>query len=282
MAACMEWAPLSHPTAPLTRYCILLQKRHNIEKGCCEWLLLSIGSMPAVDDPSACMHCVWQGSWSRDMKQGLGRKLFSNGDVYEGLWRENRFHGPGRYRWRNRDEYDGEWNMGMMQGRGTLRWKTGLPSNVQCCETCSNATVAQLHMLPAAAAGLCETEQDAQLGCMQVTATTASLQMAMRTGWASSLGATGQPTTASGRWASSMVWASIGLLLWRLTASRSLPLTPQNTAAPQSSSPHRASPESPQSSGRAQIPVSHQRALDSALPMMGAATFVCPHCQDVF
>ena len=143
MAACMEWAPLRHPTAPPTRYCILPQRSHDFEQGCCERLLLSMRPMHAVYDLSPCMHCVRQGSWSHDMKQGLGRKLFSNGDVYEGLWRENRFHGPGRYRWRNRDEYDGEWNMGMMQGRGTLRWKTGQPSKVQRCEMSSNATAPQ-------------------------------------------------------------------------------------------------------------------------------------------
>ena len=145
MAACMEWAPLRHPTAPPTRYCVLPQKYHHIEwaavNSCCERLQLSIRFMHAVHDPSSCVHCLRQGSWFHDMKQGLGRKVFSNGDVYEGLWRENRFHGPGRYRWRNRDEYDGEWNMGMMQGRGTLRWKTGLPSNVQRSEISSIATV---------------------------------------------------------------------------------------------------------------------------------------------
>lgn len=59
------------------------------------------------------------------MKHGLGRKVYSNGDVYEGLWKFGKSEGPGRYRWTNGNEYDGEWRAGRMHGQGTLKWVTG-------------------------------------------------------------------------------------------------------------------------------------------------------------
>jgi hypothetical protein len=66
-----------------------------------------------------------QGGWAFDLKQGLGKKVYANGDVYEGLWRAGKCEGPGRYRWKNKNEYDGEWRAGRMHGRGTLKWNTG-------------------------------------------------------------------------------------------------------------------------------------------------------------
>ena len=66
-----------------------------------------------------------QGGWANDLKQGLGKKVYANGDVYEGLWRQGKCEGPGRYRWKNNNEYDGEWKAGRMHGRGTLKWHTG-------------------------------------------------------------------------------------------------------------------------------------------------------------
>lgn len=68
-----------------------------------------------------------QGGWAHDLKQGLGRKVYANGDVYSGLWVAGRCDGPGRYRWRNGNEYNGEWRAGCMHGQGTLRWNTGAP-----------------------------------------------------------------------------------------------------------------------------------------------------------
>jgi len=66
-----------------------------------------------------------QGGWAADLKQGLGRKVYANGDVYSGLWVAGKCDGPGRYRWRNGNEYNGEWRAGCMHGQGTLRWHTG-------------------------------------------------------------------------------------------------------------------------------------------------------------
>ena len=67
----------------------------------------------------------WQGGWAADLKHGLGKKVYANGDVYEGLWRHGKAEGPGRYRWRNSNEYDGQWLAGRMHGQGTLIWAKG-------------------------------------------------------------------------------------------------------------------------------------------------------------
>ena len=50
----------------------------------------------------------YTGGWLRDVKHGLGRRVFANGDCYDGLWREGRPHGPGTYHWDGGNSYDGE------------------------------------------------------------------------------------------------------------------------------------------------------------------------------
>ena len=39
----------------------------------------------------------YQGGWSANLKHGLGKKTYANGDFYEGLWRYGKAEGPGRY-----------------------------------------------------------------------------------------------------------------------------------------------------------------------------------------
>ncbi|KAL6749605.1 PIP5K-domain-containing protein [Haematococcus lacustris] len=67
----------------------------------------------------------YQGGWVRDSKHGLGKQLWSNGDVYEGLWRAGVPEGPGRYIFAEGSEYDGEWRDGLMAGHGTFVWASG-------------------------------------------------------------------------------------------------------------------------------------------------------------
>ena len=38
----------------------------------------------------------YQGSWERNLKHGIGRKVYANSDAYEGLWQYGRAEGPGR------------------------------------------------------------------------------------------------------------------------------------------------------------------------------------------
>lgn len=39
---------------------------------------------------------VYQGSWQANLKHGIGKKTYANGDFYEGLWRHGKAEGPGR------------------------------------------------------------------------------------------------------------------------------------------------------------------------------------------
>lgn len=41
------------------------------------------------------MDLVLQGSWVHNRRHGLGKQVYSNGDIYEGLWRGLQ-EGPGR------------------------------------------------------------------------------------------------------------------------------------------------------------------------------------------
>lgn len=51
---------------------------------------------------TSCLMCTLlvslgrQGGWREDLKHGLGRKIYANGDVYEGLWCNGKPDGPGR------------------------------------------------------------------------------------------------------------------------------------------------------------------------------------------
>mgnify|MGYP001810715514 CR=1 FL=1 len=36
------------------------------------------------------------GGWRANLKHGIGRKVYANGDSYEGLWRDGKAEGPGR------------------------------------------------------------------------------------------------------------------------------------------------------------------------------------------
>lgn len=42
------------------------------------------------------IYMFMQGGWREDLKHGLGRKIYANGDVYEGLWCNGKPDGPGR------------------------------------------------------------------------------------------------------------------------------------------------------------------------------------------
>lgn len=72
---------------------------------------------------SGCGRSRYSGGWLKDLKCGLGKQVFSNGDSYEGLWANGLPHGPGRYKFfQSQCEYDGEWCHGKMQGRGMMSW----------------------------------------------------------------------------------------------------------------------------------------------------------------
>lgn len=39
----------------------------------------------------------YAGNWQGNLKHGIGKKVYANGDAYEGLWRNGKAEGPGRW-----------------------------------------------------------------------------------------------------------------------------------------------------------------------------------------
>jgi 1-phosphatidylinositol-4-phosphate 5-kinase len=119
VGACMVSARSNLQMALVTRYCNLFSAELARRRSDCYHPCKPIVCC------SANFHLL-QGGWANDLKHGLGKKMYANGDVYEGLWKLGKCEGPGRYRWKNKNEYDGEWRTGRMHGKGTLKWNTGL------------------------------------------------------------------------------------------------------------------------------------------------------------
>uniref|UniRef100_A0A8C3WSC6 MORN repeat-containing protein 1 n=1 Tax=Catagonus wagneri TaxID=51154 RepID=A0A8C3WSC6_9CETA len=67
----------------------------------------------------------YEGELSSGMREGLGRLVDADGQVYWGLFHRNRQHGQGRTVFRNGDEYEGDWVQGQRQGHGVLRCADG-------------------------------------------------------------------------------------------------------------------------------------------------------------
>lgn len=58
----------------------------------------------------------------KGLKNGYGKEIFENGDVYDGNYVNNKFDGKGVYTWKTGAIYSGEFVEGKRQGKGI--WKT--------------------------------------------------------------------------------------------------------------------------------------------------------------
>lgn len=94
---------------------------------------------------------VFEGHWSKDMKNGhgvlegdkgtyvgnylddkmsgQGTMTLINGDKYEGNFQNDLKEGQGKYWFNNGDNYIGMFSMGLMHGQGTYTWKNGQAYN---------------------------------------------------------------------------------------------------------------------------------------------------------
>ena len=68
----------------------------------------------------------YKGTLIKDLCDGFGMKIYSNGGLYQGEWKENLFHGKGTFTWPNKRQYMGEWKDGLMHGVGTMKYIDGL------------------------------------------------------------------------------------------------------------------------------------------------------------
>src|SRR5690606_27847137 len=59
---------------------------------------------------------IYEGDWVNGLREGSGRELMANGDMYIGQFKDNRRNGKGVFS--NGDTYDGEWEDGYLMGQG--------------------------------------------------------------------------------------------------------------------------------------------------------------------
>ena len=75
--------------------------------------------------------CVWangdvyEGEYKADKKEGRGIYRHANGEVYEGEWKADKNEGRGIFRYANGEVYEGEWKADKIEGRGIYRFADG-------------------------------------------------------------------------------------------------------------------------------------------------------------
>lgn len=62
---------------------------------------------------------TYDGQWTQDVMQGLGKWSSATGDSYDGQWVDGMYHGYGTYNWPDGCKYEGAWQAGRMHGEGT-------------------------------------------------------------------------------------------------------------------------------------------------------------------
>jgi len=69
---------------------------------------------------------VYEGDFKNDKKNGIGKMIFSNGDIYEGGWADDQRHGNAtQTHWNNSASYTGGWRNNACHGVGVFRWPDG-------------------------------------------------------------------------------------------------------------------------------------------------------------
>jgi hypothetical protein len=67
----------------------------------------------------------YEGTWSKDRKNGQGIYFYVDKSSYEGNFINNQFEGYGKFIWPNNDIYMGEWKNGKMEGEGEFHHSDG-------------------------------------------------------------------------------------------------------------------------------------------------------------
>lgn len=68
---------------------------------------------------------IYTGYLERGIPIGVGKLIYSNGDIYEGNFENGKRQGKGRYTWPSGNYYDGDWLQGDRTGTGTYVWVSG-------------------------------------------------------------------------------------------------------------------------------------------------------------
>ena len=67
----------------------------------------------------------YEGNWDRDMRQGEGFAVFSDGSTYKGKFKKNVIEGEGLFNWVFGHEYRGHFKDGLMDGPGKFKHANG-------------------------------------------------------------------------------------------------------------------------------------------------------------
>jgi hypothetical protein len=58
----------------------------------------------------------------KGLREGLGKNIYPNGDIYEGYWKSGYHHGIGRHQWKDGSTHIGYYKMDNKQGVGKYTW----------------------------------------------------------------------------------------------------------------------------------------------------------------
>lgn len=61
---------------------------------------------------------MFSGSYKDGKRNGIGKLIFSNGDIYDGKWKDDQRHGVGKQTYKNGTVYDGKWKNDKRHGPG--------------------------------------------------------------------------------------------------------------------------------------------------------------------
>lgn len=137
--ALLVWVPCSAQTSdpstsPTTAAssCKVLDPElaQGIYSGECRGGLAHGAALVQVKNPAGVVIASYQGEFVAGRKEGMGRKTYTNGDVYEGQWHQDQRHGHGFYAYGSTspwvgDRYEGAWRDDLMQGYGRYIWASG-------------------------------------------------------------------------------------------------------------------------------------------------------------
>lgn len=65
------------------------------------------------------------GCISGNCVDGIGKYIYSDGDIYEGSFMNSKRHGNGKYQYIEGDYYEGDWNYDSRDGLGYYKWPSG-------------------------------------------------------------------------------------------------------------------------------------------------------------
>ena len=68
---------------------------------------------------------TYNGQIKDGKRHGLGKMIYSDGDVYEGYWKDDELHGKGKFVWDNGDVYEGDFLDGLRHGKGKIKYYYG-------------------------------------------------------------------------------------------------------------------------------------------------------------